>query len=183
MSTRSGTPRGFTILEATIAMAILLVGLVGMLQFLIHSARSDRLAREQTLAAKAAAELLNGLNGLAWADPRLQPNATGNARPAVFGRLLSGTGSPPASGFHEWSDANPIPGVRTKAQLDAGPERSLALERRWVVWEYELPGVTSTVVRVISVSVVYTDLYSQEVVLYGQRTNLGALLVQGIFAG
>jgi type II secretory pathway pseudopilin PulG len=177
-------PSGFTLLEGVIAMTVLLIGLVGALSTITFGANSDRAARAQTLATVAAQELLSALNALPPSDTHLSVNTASATAPGSFGPLLSSTGSINTSGSHMWSDGDPIAGVRTDTQLAAGPEQGLELQRRWTVWDYTPPGMPGgSIVRLISVSVIYRDPTLREVVVYGQRPDLGALLVRVFTTG
>lgn len=176
--------QGFTLLEAVIAMAVMVIGIVGTLSTLVYGANSDRASRAQTLATAAAEELLAGLVQLPPSDARLSVNAASATAPVPFGPLVSSTGAVTTAGTHTWSDATAIPGVRTDAQLATSPEASLQLERRWVVWDYTPAGMPGgSIVRIISVSIIYRDPTLREVVLYGERPDLGALTLATLPTG
>ncbi len=172
-------PRGFTILEAVIAMTIMIIGVLGTISTLVHGANSDRAARGQTLATIAAEELVTALQALPVTDAHLAVNAAAATAPAPFGPLLSATGAITTTGSHLWSDGDAIPGVRTDAQLALGPENGLEMQRRWVVWDYMPPGMPpGSIVRILSVSIIYRDPTLREVVVYGERPDLGAMIVR-----
>lgn len=176
--------RGFTILEAVIALTVMLIGIVGTLSTVLYGTMSDRASRSQTLATGVAEELMGALLALPPTDPHLTVNVASGTTPSTFGPLLSGTGSVTSSGAHVWSDSSPIAGVRTDAQLQGDAEKPLQVERRWVVWDYTPPGMPGgSIVRLISVSVIYRDPMRREVVLYGERTDFGALVVRVFTAG
>jgi type II secretory pathway pseudopilin PulG len=176
--------RGTTLIEALVALTVLLVGLVAMNRLLLFGATSDRASRAQTLANQAARELLTGLTSLPMIDQRLSSNGSGATPPSPFGRLLDPLGNVASSGgYHVWSDGLPIAGVRTDAQLAAGPENAYRLERRWVVWDYVPAGGVANTVRVISVSVGFDEMGRREVVLYGQQSDLGALVLRNVTSG
>lgn len=177
-------PTGFTILEAVIAMTIMIIGVIGTISTLVHGANSDRAARAQTLATIAAEELVTALQALPVTNTALSVNAASATPPDPFGPLLSATGVVNTAGSHLWSDGSAIPGVRTDAQLALGPENGLQLQRRWVVWDYTPAGMpTGSIVRIISVSVIYRDPTLREVVVYGERPDLGAMIVRTLPAG
>jgi prepilin-type N-terminal cleavage/methylation domain-containing protein len=171
-------PRGFTLLEAIIAMTIMVIGVVGTISTLTYGNNASRAARSQTLATAAAQELLAGLSALPTTDGRLTPTTSSATVPTTFGPLLSSGGTVTTTGSYTWSDGSAVPGVRTDVQLNAAPERMLEMQRRWVVWDYVPPGMPAgQLIRIISVSVVYRDPTLREVVVYGQKPNLGSLLL------
>ncbi len=185
--TRSGSRRGFTLIEVIVALALLLIGIVGMMNLHVFGSTSDAAARDRTLASKVGEELLRGLERLPLTDPQLAPNTSGDAVPAEFGPLLDGN-TVMGGTYFTWSDASPVPGVRTDAELAAGPEALLAdpqtgegLQRRWTVWDYVPAGGKATVTRLISVSIIYHEPgrpKPRELVFYGQRDNPGPLLLE-----
>ena len=106
---------------------------------------------------------------------------------AEFGPLLDGNAVITGSYF-TWSDSSPVPGVRTDAELAAGPEGQLrdpqtgaGIQRRWTVWDYVPIGGKATVTRLISVSIIYHEPgrpKPRELVFYGERDNPGPLLLE-----
>jgi type IV pilus assembly protein PilV len=174
--------RGTTLLEAVIALSILLIGLVGMLRLQAWGANSDEGGRSYTRAMQVGQELLAGLQQLPIDDPRLAEQFTGITSPAEFGHLLVG-GKVASSAFKAWSDSSPIPGVTLDAKfiaetatdpLDASLPR---FQRRWTVWMPTTP-ITINSSKVIAVSVMWRERgfpQLHEVVLYGSAINAAAV--------
>jgi type IV pilus assembly protein PilV len=178
-STR-GAARGTTLLEAVIALSILLIGLVGMLRLQMASANSDEGGRSHTQALQFGQELLARLQQLDPADGRLTAQYTGTTVPSAFGHLLDSGGVVTSSPFTQWSDgmATTLPGVTTDASLLARTvtdpiDGKVRFQRRWTVFLPTTPlGANGS--KLIAVSVTwrergYTGL--REIVLYGNVVN------------
>lgn len=164
---------GLSLLEVMIAMAILLVGLLGMMHFQIVGITGNNGGRMHTIASELAQEMVAGIERLPYGDTLLDATgSTGPTAPTPFGSVLDGDGEV-VSGVHEWSDGSPIPGVRSAAEVPIG------FERRWTVWGYS-PGSGGTpTVKLIAISVVYREPaipLPREVVRYTQLFDPGALL-------
>jgi type IV pilus modification protein PilV len=182
-----GSPRGFTLIEVTVALAILLIGLLGMLKLQFMGMGANHAARAQTVATQVARELVAGLESVPLGSPLLTAQGAGATAPTSFGPLATGPASR-ATGATPYSDASPLPGTRTNAQLTA--ERAdMTFDRRWTVWDYQPDGVAASGVgngaaaKLVAVSVQYTyhqtgpaGSGSGEVVLYLQRANPGVVL-------
>lgn len=168
---------GFTLIEVMVSLAVLLVGLLGMMQLQVVGLTWNQSARAHTRATELALELRAGLEQLAFADPRLAvTGGTWTATPPTpFGALL---GSDQLADAMVWSDDSPIPGVTLDGQLeldDQDPGRPL-YQRRWTVWGYKDPTLTGMDVGalIVAVSVLYHDRGTpapKEVVVYTQRAN------------
>jgi type IV pilus assembly protein PilV len=161
--------RGFTLLEVLVSFAVLLVGILGLLQLQILGLTSNQGARAQTTAAQLARELATGLAALPLDDLRVAATGTvgSTTAPIPFGKLLTSAGTVPTTGPKVWSDATPIAGVQLDANLPADPldPSKPVYQRRWTVW-----GLASSA-RVIAVSVVYRERtlpQPREVVFYTQ---------------
>jgi len=92
---------------------------------------------------------------------------------SVFGALLQGSGSLPASGFTRASDANPLPGVRLDSALEN--DGTPVYQRCWTVRS------VSDNVKSIAVSVVYRERSNatlKEVVLFTAKVNGSRILSQ-----
>jgi prepilin-type N-terminal cleavage/methylation domain-containing protein len=147
------TSRGFSLLELMIALAILMGALVGLLKLQIVGVTSNNAGRMQTVANEAAIELAGALERQAFGDiVLLAPTSTnGPTTPtAGFGPLVSWTGSIDTSVAHDFT-ATPVPTVRSDAEL--GPQ----YKRYWTVWGYSPTAGGTPTVKVISVSVVWTQ--------------------------
>ena len=152
-----------------IAIAILTVGILGLMQLQILGIYSNQGARANTTAAQLGRELLGALEALPTNDPLL--NATTD-----FGPLLQASGSASTGG--RATDASPVPGTRTDASLERDPEDGTVAiyQRRWTV--QEVPG-TGASVRRLAVSVIWRERglsRRRELVLYGSRSNPGLVL-------
>ncbi|GEJ55660.1 hypothetical protein AMYX_04010 [Anaeromyxobacter diazotrophicus] len=94
---RSHHPHGFSLVEVTIAMALLVIGAVGALGIASQSVKMNEDGRRITRAAALAQDLVANINLWAYDDPRLT-----NALPANDTDLGDGTlafeaaGAPPA---------------------------------------------------------------------------------------
>lgn len=151
--------RGMTLIEAMIALAVLLIGILGMLKLQVYGMSATQGARSQTVATQLATELAGALSRLPIDDGRISGAAGADdvTPPATFGSLLA---DPSATGvhLHAWSDASPIPGARSDASIErdpADPTQPL-YRRRWTVWNV---GSTAAVVpaKVIAVSVIFRE--------------------------
>jgi type IV pilus assembly protein PilV len=170
--------RGVTLLEAMVSLTLLLVGITGMLQLQIFAASSDEGARANTAAVQVARELLAGLQQLGPEDPRLDEHFVSDTPPAEFGHLLVGNTLTGAT-YKTYSDASPLPGVRTDADfLAAGVTDPVdgtlpRFQRRWMVW-MPTSAITVDGSKLIAVSVTWrekTFTGLREVILYGTVIN------------
>jgi len=125
--------RGFTLIEAMVAMSILLVGALGMMALHGVGMRMNSEAREVMRAAAIASDVLGQINGWEYDDPRLANANTANDGDLADGALaFEAYGSTPPFDFDEASlalggrDWNGIP----TAQLAVG-----GFERFWNVSE------------------------------------------------
>ncbi len=186
---RRPPPRGSTLIELMIAMAVLSVGLLAMWNLHVVGLTSNAAGRRHTIATAAARELVSGLERLAFSDPLLSATCYGQGTPSgppgppscVFGPLVDGGGAILA-GAHAWSDSTPVPGVRLDSQMRERTEAG-AFDRRWTVWDLvsPQPGAAGQPagVKLIAVSVTWRDppfLRPREVVLYAQVANAGSIV-------
>jgi hypothetical protein len=176
------TARGTTLLEAVIALAILLIAVLGMLRLNVMGANSDEGARAYTAAVQLGHELVAGLERLEVNDPRLREHFTGDVAPAEFGHVVQPDNSLGGT-FTPWSDAAPIPGTVLDADLVAGKVTDTLdptqprFQRRWTVWMPKTP-ITIDSSKVIAVSVTWRErgfAQLREVVLYGSVINAAAV--------
>lgn len=65
--------RGLTLLEVTISLAILAVGLLAMLAMQASALKQGRYGRHTTLAAQVARDRMELLKRVPWGDARIQP--------------------------------------------------------------------------------------------------------------
>jgi len=177
--------RGSTLLEAVIALSILLVGLLGMFRLQIFGVTSDDGARAHTQAVQVGTELLSALQRLPVDDPRLDDHFTGETiPPAGFGHVLL-PGGLTSTPFATWSDATPLPGVRLDADMIADSmsdpvDGSLPrFMRRWTVWmPATVPGTGTDGSKLIAVSITWRERGIdglREVVLYGTSVTAAAV--------
>ncbi len=173
--------RGVTLLEAVISLALLLVGIVGMMHLQIVGVTADAGARAQTRAFQLARELVTGIEKLDPADPLVASHHSGASPPPAFGRLLLPDGTVATSGYTPWDDAKPIAGVTTDAALlaregaDPGDATRPLFQRRWSVWQAETAAATGGV-NLVAVSVTYREKALpgiREVVLLTHVSNQG----------
>jgi hypothetical protein len=179
-STPPRPPRGATLLEAMIALAVLLIGLVGMFQLQIYGLSSTHGARLHTQAIEMGRELAAALERLQYDDPLLTPTVA-DPPPSDFGKVIRPDGSLDGSAFTTWDDAmmGSLPNVRPDSVFDRDSiDPALpAFQRRWAVWAPS--GLASNYIRVVAVSVVFrekTFQQAREVTLLTQISSPGAAL-------
>ena len=174
------TARGFTLLEVVVSLGLLLVGMLGLMQFQLMGFGANQSARAQTRAMQLALELRAGLEQLPYADSALGINGTwGTTAPSPFGSLL-GADSTALGLAHTWNDASPIPGVTLDSALEQDPSNPghALYARRWTVWGYSELSSMNAGSLIIAISVIYRDRGSpipREVVVYTQRVNPAAV--------
>jgi Tfp pilus assembly protein PilV len=171
MTWRMRDETGATLLEAMIAIAILTVGMLGLMQLQIMGIYSNQGARANTTAAQLGRELLSGLEALPTGSPLLDATTP-------FGPLLESDGS--ATSGAKDTGTYPVSGVRLDATLDRDPENGAVsiYRRRWTVQDAGPPGAESSVRR-LAVSVIWRERglsRPRELVLYGSRSNPGLVL-------
>ena len=187
-------PRGFTLIEVMVSLAILLVALVGLMHLQIIGISSNGGARMQTQASELAQELAQGLERLQPTDPRLAPTAGSGSTPTTtlgdFGHLVDAVGNVDTSKATAWDDTNPVPGARRASDLPSGyaPDANCAAcGRRWTVWGYNASTTSPTAspgALVVAVSVIWREAAlprPREVVVY-TTVPQPATLVAGIIA-
>ncbi len=177
--------RGLTLIESMISLAILTIGMLGLMHLQVFGITSNQGGRARTQAAQLARELAAALERLDPLDPLLNPTLTapepaaGTSGPAGFGGLLGAT-----SNSRPWSDtylSGQMTSVTPDSSLERDPENASVpvFARRWSVWQIQTANTTSAV-RLVAVSVVYRERtmpQRREVVLYTQVTNPGAAVV------
>lgn len=158
---RSAGPRGLTLIEVTVALAVLLIGLLGMLKLQLMGMGANHAARVQTQASQVARELVAGLERLPLESALLDATGSGATAPANFGSLELGPDAR-ISAAHVYDDGSAVPGTRTNAQL-AAERADVQFDRRWTVWDYQPDGVLTSGVgtggaaaKIIAVSVRYS---------------------------
>jgi Tfp pilus assembly protein PilV len=77
--TRPGAARGFTILEALIAMVVITIGSIGMMSLMSTGQRLNADARQMTRAVAVGEDLLGQIATWQYSDARLAAGATGGA--------------------------------------------------------------------------------------------------------
>jgi type II secretory pathway pseudopilin PulG len=92
---------GFTLIEALIAIIILMVGLLGISQLFIAATSSNSIANRATASASIASREMERLKAIPFIDGRL--NEGGNYQPAPFGNCGAG----------EYCTQEEVPGVGT----------------------------------------------------------------------
>lgn len=174
--------RGTTLLEAVIALSILLVGILGMMQLQILAITSTAGARAHSQALQVAHQLAAALEQLPVTDPHFTTvHFTGAAPPAEFGSVLAGPNSLRTSGFTPYDDGARVAGAPTDAELIAAygvdPENGALprFQRRWQVWQMDTASATGQVMG-LAVSVTYREQRMpglREVVLLTHVANRG----------
>jgi prepilin-type N-terminal cleavage/methylation domain-containing protein len=150
--------RGFTLLEVLIALAVMLVGLLGLMRLQVFGIQANQGSRAHSTAVAVARELALGLERLDFNDPLLTANGVGATPPSPFGHLLNGTTLSTGT-FTTWDDGAHLPrlpGVRPDTALEREPGGTPVFARRWTVWSYQ--GSAGPVgSKIIAVSVVFHE--------------------------
>lgn len=177
------TDRATTLLEAMVALTILLVGILGTMQLQVVGLSANAGARAQTQATQLARELAAALERLSPEDPLVAAHFEADAAPPLFGRILVGPDTLTSAGYTAWSDSlvASFPGVQTDASVrltygsDPIDTALPRFQRRWQAWQMTTAATTAGV-RVIAVSVTYREPRLpglREVVLLTQVSNRG----------
>lgn len=173
--------RGTTLVEAMVALAILLVGLLAMARFQIYGMTTTQGARAYTVASELAVELANGLSALPYNDARLSgvDSATPGVPPSGFGPLINAT--LPATGVHDYDDSNLIPQTHRDAELerDATDPTLPVYRRRWSVWNVATTTTNNVTAKLIAVSVIWRERglpNPREIVVYVHSELRGSFM-------
>ncbi len=192
------SPRGSSLIELMIAMAVIAVGMLAMWHLHVLGITSNAAGRRHTVATAIARELVSGLERLAFTDVQIgstgstnnykaQGTAAGPPSSALFGPLVNGDGTiKSGAGVYQWNDndsGRTVPGVRLDSQMREMGDTTARYERRWTVWELLSPqpgaaGGTAGV-KLIAVSVIWRDppfARPHEVVLYTQVVNASSII-------
>jgi Tfp pilus assembly protein PilV len=131
------TERGFSLIEAAIAVCVLAVGVAGLAQIAVLTARTNRAAGRAIVAQQAARERMEQLRSLAWTSDGAVPVTDWNSNltttpPGIGGPGLatvsSATLATNTAGFYDFIDAS-------GRWMAGGPQtpRGAAWVRRWSV--------------------------------------------------
>lgn len=122
MNSQKGSQSAFTLIEITVALLILLIGLLGIAQLFIFSTYSNRFAQNTTITIKVAENILEQLRSINTWNP-----SDANSKPIRVGGtvLLPGDGGPaadslPASSSSGGADQAHIAGVYFEPEVDTG---------------------------------------------------------------
>ena len=178
----SRATRGFTLIEVMVAMAVLLVGMLGLMRLQILGLTWNESARAHSRATELALELRSAMEQVPWGDGHLAVTGTwGSTAPAPYGSLLLGPDGSVAPGATAWNDASPILGVTPDASLerDSLNPAQPRFQRRWTVWGYTNMASTNSGALIVANSVIWRDrgsMQAREVVVYTMRANPAAVL-------
>lgn len=159
-------PRGASLLEAMIALAVMAFGLSGFTVAMIASARVDRANTARAAAKEVAQELASEISTWSFADTRLAPNSytpaefaapkasggtvtfgTGTAASKITGETLS-----PAAPFGEADlTATNFRGRSLAALNSTEPGRTYVFNRYW----YVVTDASNAKLKIIAVHVTY----------------------------
>jgi Tfp pilus assembly protein PilV len=185
--------RGLTLIEVAVSLAVLLVGILGVMRLQVLGLTADQGARANDQAQALARELAAALSRLdPTQDALLAPNVTSSAPPSDFGNPLDSSGNLQTTNWRDWDDnyltstttgfpSLKVVGVRPDTSLPRDPTDSSQplYRRRWSVWQLETSNQQSGV-RLLALSVVYREraLPNYSVLTrYLQVPNLGAATV------
>jgi len=84
---------GFTLIEALIAILILVVGLLAISQVFVMAMSSNAIANRTTAAAAAAAQQLDRLKAIPYGDARMQPGGSLTGDVANYSTITEMTGT------------------------------------------------------------------------------------------
>jgi prepilin-type N-terminal cleavage/methylation domain-containing protein len=185
--------RGLTLIEVMVSLAILLVGILGVMKLQIVGITANQGARANGQAQELARELADALSRLdPTQDALLTPHVISAAPPADFGNPLDASGNLATTHWTDWDDAylsSTTPGFPTLRVVGVQPDSSLENDpidsskplyrRRWSIWQLQTSNQQSGV-RLIAVSVVYHErTLTNTLVLtrYVQVPNSGASTV------
>jgi prepilin-type N-terminal cleavage/methylation domain-containing protein len=133
---RNARTGGFTLLEVLMAMAVLLVGAVGMLSLHLHGIRMEADSRKATRAAAIAQDLMDQISIWPWGDARLgTATQLDTSRLATLGDptyAYEGT-SPPSSSFSDASGGLTASGALPWLGIPLADTQALGFERYWNV--------------------------------------------------
>lgn len=169
--------RGFSLIEVMISMAILLVGLLGMMHLQIWGMYSNQGARAQMQATQLAREVITAVGRIPFDDERLAPTEL------PVGSVL-GTGGVIQSTARELVTFPSLPGVRPDSAIEQGPSGAIYRRFLTVAPISTTTGATSPGAKLIGVSVVYRERGSplpREVLMYVSRSKI-ALLATNVTA-
>jgi type II secretory pathway pseudopilin PulG len=99
-----GSPRGFTILEAVVAIALVIVSAAGVASLFVASARAVGISRTTTIAALLAREKIEQLRAVPFDDPALIPAGLDSLSVDV-----DGYADAPADGYRRRWSITPLP--------------------------------------------------------------------------
>lgn len=126
----SRTPRGVTLIENMIAMAVLLIGATGLASTQRQSAMYMGDARKMTRASSFAGDLVTQIQLWDFDDPRLSnPNTSNDADVGDSSFAFQELGTPPA----DHGEADLTLGGRTWAGLPEDALLANGMERYWNV--------------------------------------------------
>ncbi len=196
---RHPAARGAALIEAMVALSVLLVGLLGMFQLQVIGIFSNDAARMQMRALAYAQDLVAAMERQPIRSPAgaLDPvfsvtvNSSTSPAPAPFGSLLQ----PPdtvvtGTGIHDGTiDSNLPAGAILNGAIErdpVDPANPPLFQRRWTVWEYAPSGSTFPS-RIIAVSVTWREgrgrRSRREVVVYTQKLDPAGIITSLVSVG
>lgn len=179
------TARGTTLIEAMVALSLLLVGIAGTMKLQVLGVTSNAGARATTEAYQLARELTQALSQLRPEDPLLAFHYRAEVPPPEFGHLLVNGKLDTTRLATAWNDGMSLPGVTSDAALfryqggDPDDPSVPVFRRFWQVWQ--LPNASTAAatgggINAVAVVVVYREPgwpQLREAVLLTQVSNTG----------
>lgn len=92
MSLSRPSPRGVTLIESMAAMAVFLIGVIGVMQMNILASRQNNLARSRTVASKIARDVADSFERLPFGHPVLSQTTTLDPTTPAFADMENGDG-------------------------------------------------------------------------------------------